>query len=335
MKRVIEKWTTEILYKRRDQIQYPDYQREPHVWNEAKRKLLIDSMLEGLDIPKLYLFKQRNDLYDCVDGQQRIRSVIEFLDGDLALRDGRDWDALSLTEQETIKKYEFTVTVITDATDDELRLLFQRLQIGVPLNAGEKLHAMKGEMRDFVFDKGKNHPFFKRIQIPKRRYARETVFAQICINSFYRSLHGSFYRARFTDLEAFFVQYATLGKFKQELRRITQTLDVLDEYFGERASELGNRASVISGYLFVEELIKKQMRSRVPLFVEFYLVFLAAVKEQALKGLDYDRKWRGLLDFQIYVTQAAAEKYAIEKRHKMLEEYFSYYCSKKKIKTDE
>jgi hypothetical protein len=102
--------------------------------------------------------------------------------------------------------------------------------------------------------------------------------------------------------------------------------------FGKEASELENRASVVSGYLFVEELVKNNKSSDVDLFVEFYLKFLAEVRRQALKGLDYERKYWKLLDFQTYITQAAVEKYAIEGRNKMLEEYFHYYRLHKNIK---
>ncbi len=331
MKRIIEEWTADALFKHREQIQYPDYQREPNVWDDTKKGRLIDSILLGLDIPKIYLFKHDKDFYDCVDGQQRIISVIEFFDGGLSLPDGRKWDKLTVGEKEKVKQFLFTIAVITQATDDELRLLFIRLQLGAILNAGEKLHAMKGAMRNFVFDNGKNHPFFKKVDIPARRYARETVFAQICINSFYRSLQGSFYRARYEDLQVFFDQHKNLDKYKGEVRRITKTLNVLDRPFGEKASKLENRASIVSGYLFVEELVNDR-RSEVPLFVKFYIKFLEEVKKQALKGLDYDRRFRRLLDFQAYITQAAVEKSAIEGRHMILEEYFEHYRSNKSIK---
>ncbi len=332
MKRIVEEWSADKLFRCRELIQYPDYQREPNVWNETKRGMLIDSMLVGIDIPKIYLFRHDGNSYDCVDGQQRIRSVYEFLDGDISLPNGRKWNRLTVAEKATITNYNFTIAVITNATDDELRELFQRLQLGTPLNAGEKLHAMKGEMRDFVFDNGKHHPFFKAIRIPKRRFAKETVLAQICINSFYRSLQGSFYRARYDDLRIFFEQYAKLDKYKREVRRITQTLDLLHRSFGEEVAKLENRASVVSGYMFVEDLVKNGKRSEVALFVKFYLEFLGQVKNQALKGLDYDRGYRELLDFQTYITQAAVEKYAIEARHKMLEEYFKYYGLNRRIK---
>lgn len=335
MERTIERWSAEDLYNKRDLIQYPEYQREPTVWNEKKRQLLIDSMLIGLDIPKLYLYKHPDsDEYDCIDGQQRIVSVISFFDGELSLEDDRTWEDLTVEEQETISKYEFTIAVITDATDDELRLLFLRLQLGAPLNAGEKLHAMKGNIRDFVFKLGSAHSFFQKVRIPRRRFARETVLAQICINSFYRSLQGSFYPARYPNLKAFFEQYTNLEKFREETERIELTLDKLDEHFGERAEAMRSRASIVSAYMFFEELIVNQEEEKLPTFVEFYVSFLGTLRDQAQKGLDYNREYRRLLDWQTYVIQASVAKSSIERRHEMLKEYFDYYFDKGEIMKD-
>lgn len=333
MKRTIVEWPAKELYAKRERIQYPDFQREPTVWSEKKRQLLIDSMLIGLDIPKIYLFKHEDaDYYDCIDGQQRIVSVIQFFDGYLTLPDGRSWNRLSVVEKQQISDYKFTIAVVTEASEDDLRLLFLRLQLGSPLNVGEKLKALTGDMRDFIFDIGKNHPFFVKVRIPRRRFAKETVFAQICINSFYRSLQGTFYSARYEDLKAFIEQHISLEKYKDETNRIRYTLDLLNEYMGEQASELTNRASIVSAYLFFEELLKKGEKEKLPVFVEFYLRFMEKLTEQTAKGLDYDPEYRRLLDFQTNVIQAAVGKSAIETRQKILEDYFEYYLETKEIK---
>lgn len=57
----------------------PDYQR-PAVWSRPQKQLLIDTILRGYDIPKFYWRKvgQRPDLYEVVDGQQRLRTIWEF-----------------------------------------------------------------------------------------------------------------------------------------------------------------------------------------------------------------------------------------------------------------
>ncbi len=344
MKREIIPWSAEQLYKNREFIQYPPYQREPTVWIERKKQLLIDSMMIDLDIPKIYLYSPKNEhycrteggkevrYYDCVDGQQRIVSVIEFLDGQFKTKDGRYWKDLTKKEKEAFLQYEFSIALITEATDDELRLLFLRLQLGASLNVGEKLHAMKGPMRDFIFDVGKNNPFFANLALQERRFYRETVFAEICLNSFYRSLKGSFFTARYEELKAFVQQYSNIDNYQKETDRIRATLELMQKYFKDCSNELRNRAAVVTGYLFFEELYKNNEMKKLPLFAQFYSEFLKKLSEQSGKGLDYDREYRELLDWQNYVIQAAVSKSAITARHKMVADYFEYYLKTGEIK---
>ena len=64
----------------------PDYQRPP-VWTTAQKQLLIDTILRGYDIPKLYLRKVDNTpfQYEVVDGQQRLRAIWSFMSNEFAL----------------------------------------------------------------------------------------------------------------------------------------------------------------------------------------------------------------------------------------------------------
>jgi len=334
MKREIITWTAEDLYKNRSLIQYPEFQREPTVWNSEKKRKLIDSMLRDFDIPKLYLFKSgKNGQYDCIDGRQRIQAIFDFFDGYIQLDDERDWDKLSQKERDKLSDYEFTIALITQATEEELRLLFLRLQLGAPLNVGEKLKAIQGDMRNFVFEHGKSHPFFQQVRIPSRRYAKETVFAQICINSFYRSLHCTFYGARYEELSAFFTQFSNLEKYQQEITRILLTLDKLHDCLWGNIGQLRNRAIIVSGYLFYEELLLSGNQKEIDAFPRFFMLFVETLTYQSKQGLEYDNKYRHILDFQSYIIQAAASKTAIENRHKILQEYFNHYLIKNEIMT--
>lgn len=351
MKRDIVPWKASELYENREYIQYPDFQREPTVWVPKRKQLLIDSMLIGLDIPKIYLYSPENEeycplgmkdakgkpvrYYDCVDGQQRIVSLIEFLDGKFKLEDGRFLRDLSGTEKDDLLNYEFTIALIKEASDKDLRLLFLRLQLGAPLVVGEKLKVLKGDMRDFVFKVGVNHPFFVKLTIQNRRYTRETVFAQICINSFHKTLKGTFYTARYEELKAFFEQYSDLSKYTEITSRIVKTLDLMNQYFADCVQEFGNRATIVSGYLFFEELIKNGESEKLPIFAKFYMEFLKKLTEQSGKGLDYDKEYRDLLNFQSYIIQAAVSKGSITARHEMIRAYFGYYLKTGQIKTTE
>lgn len=344
MIRDIKNWTAKELYEKRDRIQYPPYQREPTVWLPYKKQLLIDSMRIGLDIPKIYLYSPPNSeyweneddettrIYDCVDGQQRIISVVEFFNGQLRLQDGRFFNDLTPDEKSNLLSYKFTIALITQATDEDLRLLFLRLQLGAPLNVGEKLHAMKGQLRDFVFEVGKNHPFFVALPLQVRRFYRETVFAEICINSFYRSLKGTFYTARYEELKAFFEQYSNISNYKPQINCICQTLDLMKEYFKDCIPELRNRAVVVTAYLFFEGLFLNGETTKLKIFPEFYKKFINILSEQSSRGLDYDRKYRELLNFQNYVIQAAGTKTAITARDEMIGEFFDYYFKTGRIK---
>ena len=64
----------------------PDYQR-PSVWSLAQRQLLIDTILRGYDIPKMYWRQigSNPDRYEVVDGQQRLRSIWSYFDGEFGL----------------------------------------------------------------------------------------------------------------------------------------------------------------------------------------------------------------------------------------------------------
>ncbi|SRR6266498_1461822 len=155
MKRKVEDWSVERLHKERGQLSFPEYQRQPNLWSTEKKSLLIDSILRGIDIPKLY-FNRTDDGYEVVDGQQRLWALWEFLDDAYVYKDqgrARRFSSLSRTQREAITKYELQVVIVQDADDEYLRQLFLRLQLGLLLITGEKLNAASGAMKEFIFGK--------------------------------------------------------------------------------------------------------------------------------------------------------------------------------------
>ena len=76
------------LVKLRDEIHLnPAWQRGP-VWSLSKQALLIDSILRRYDIPMIYLREctpKTPYKYEVVDGQQRLRSLWDFIDDEYAL----------------------------------------------------------------------------------------------------------------------------------------------------------------------------------------------------------------------------------------------------------
>jgi len=58
----------------------PEFQRN-FVWSMKQSSLLIESFLLGLPVPQIFLHVNENNRYLVIDGQQRILSVVYYLDG--------------------------------------------------------------------------------------------------------------------------------------------------------------------------------------------------------------------------------------------------------------
>lgn len=69
-----EKW-------RDDNLEVPDFQRG-FVWEQTQASRLIESFLEGLPVPAVYLYNRRGTAkYLVIDGQQRLASVFCYFEG--------------------------------------------------------------------------------------------------------------------------------------------------------------------------------------------------------------------------------------------------------------
>jgi hypothetical protein len=338
MKRRVESWTVEKLEKERNTITFPEYQREKSLWPTEKKAMLIDSILKDIDIPKLYFNRLRDATLEVIDGQQRLWSIWEFIDDLYPYQvDGKKlrFSQMSATQKRAIAQYTFEVTVFEEADEDYLRELFVRLQLGLLLNTGERLNAATGKMKAFVFGPLCGHRFIKRLGIPERRYSKETLCAQICINSFSLDKTKQFARTRYEDLSSFFTEYADpkgadLSRFQEHTRYIINNLDTLWGYFGSETKDLKNRSYILSIYLFVEQHGLEDNGSRI--FTDFVFTLWRRLREEAKLGMD--RENRELYSFQSMLSSAPGEPYQIEGRHKKLVEYYEYYKARKRIKGD-
>jgi len=132
----------------------PDYQRS-RVWSDEQRFGLVDSIVQGFPIGLVMLNvieHVEDDIavkkYDVVDGQQRIRTILEYLLASepwaRALNHGdfRPFSQLKPTAQALFQTYKVPVALMTKFDDDEISDIFSRLQQGKVLKPGEKLKAM-------------------------------------------------------------------------------------------------------------------------------------------------------------------------------------------------
>lgn len=362
MKTIQLKWSIKDLLKNINKIEFPEFQREPTVWKLNKKQRLIDSILRDFDISSIYFYRRNDGNYDCIDGRQRINAILSFLekndfdeyDNGFHLKinneiysdkdkfkdvDEKRYYNFNNIWKNKILNFDLNIIEITKIeTDHELNLLFLRLQIASILNAGEKLHAMTGEMRDFIFHKIIKHNFFQNIKIPIRRYAKEQVAAQIVLNDFSlrEDKEEDFHRSRYIDLQDFFKTYKKFSsEDKKQLNKINEILNEIVKYFKDKIKLISNRALAVSVYLFIRQLVIDKEIEDIIKFTIFFEKFYRTLKWQIPKGVKMSSAYHDLLRFQTNITQAAGEKSAIKKRHNFLREYFCYYKENEKIKGDD
>ena len=79
MEKKVESWSVRELRSHYPNIDFPEYQREPNLWSVVEKQRLIDSMIRRFDIASLYLYQHDDGSIDCVDGRQRIGTIMSFV----------------------------------------------------------------------------------------------------------------------------------------------------------------------------------------------------------------------------------------------------------------
>ena len=136
------------VHERNELEMKPPFQRNP-VWTEKQKSYLIDSILNEYPVPEIYMqeiVSEKGEVkYVIVDGQQRIRAVLEFVNNEFAIdpKDSPQWANLTFEElrpeeKKRIYEYDFVARYLPDIDDTQIRAIFGRLnRNNVILNAQE------------------------------------------------------------------------------------------------------------------------------------------------------------------------------------------------------
>lgn len=291
-------WPIATVFGIQDRIDTnPDFQR-PAVWNRSQKQLLIDTILRGYDIPKFYWRRvaKKPDRYDVVDGQQRLRAIWEYLQGEYALHKEAEpidehavaslrYAALPDDLRKQFDIYALDVVVMQDTDEDEVREMFLRLQNGTTLKAQERRNAMPGNMRDFIKNLAQ-HKFFENCAFSNSRYTFDHVAAQMTLIE----LNGGPSNVRDANLNAMYEQHKDFDTHGPKAKKIRRTLNYLQEAFPSKTPEL-KRYSVISLYTMVSDLLEKYVvqnyqKDLASWFIEFelYRVEQASLPEDEMES---------------------------------------------------
>ena len=295
----------------------PDFQRGK-VWNLKKQQLLVDSIIKEWGIPKLYLAQNGNpdkESYFCIDGKQRLITMFEFLQNkirtavDGSIVSDKLYTELPIKIQDDFDKYKVDIELVLDAKDIEISELFKRLQNGSPLNSGEKLNAISGEMASFSKYLIKNKFFKNVISIRDTRYSHLATSLQITL----LGIKGEIQNLKYKNLENFLNENKNFNEKGHQAKHVLEIINFIKKIFPNGDSRIfSNRGNIISVFFLIHEISKKielsKIKNELPNFlIEFY---------ENISNPKKDREM--VLEYQNSIIQAADSITSIKRRHDIL-----------------
>jgi hypothetical protein len=125
----------------------PEYQRN-YLYSDGGGKreaAVIDSLIKGYPLGLIYFNKVANDIFEVLDGQQRITSIGRFVTGKFAIMENgnpHNFDSLPSEQQSKIRDSKLLIYEC-EGTEMEIKQWFETINIaGVPLNQQELLNAI-------------------------------------------------------------------------------------------------------------------------------------------------------------------------------------------------
>ena len=239
----------------------PPYQRLGDIWSLEKKTRLIDSVFNGFDMPKFYFHKKPDGdpfEFDVVDGKQRLTTLLQFRAGEFSLgknfvywadsdspltsppKKGQSWDDLAAEAKEVFDSYVISTTQIQNATGDEIKQFFLRLNEGVILNEVEKRQGIGGEIIDLV-SKLETHNFFRDyLPFDNKRFKHKDIATKLLFieSALRRNLPVPDLSSK--NLNKFVEEHADLDSLEAEklLKSVSKNLDWIVGCFAKPSQEL-------------------------------------------------------------------------------------------------
>lgn len=236
----------------------PTYQRRGSLWSEKKRALLIDSIINGFDLPKFYFadfnygdnkLNEKGRAYAVIDGKQRLETLFLFFEDKLSLsanikyRKNPQIDIAGLTYSqlqesgfaeiaESVEKFQPTVVSVISDDEDVIDDLFVRLNSGIEVNGAERRNAMPGIVPK-VIRKLSSHVFFQEnIAFATNRMQEFNVAAKLLLIEH----QNTFVDTKAANLDKFVVE-GTHDKpraYEESGKRVAAILTDLAGCFGKQ-----------------------------------------------------------------------------------------------------
>ena len=340
--------TAMLLFSERDEIQTdPDYQRMGGVWTLENRRLLIDSIINNYDLPKIYFHElgrkavtETGYRYAIIDGRQRLETIWQFMENkfslssDIMYQKDPEIDLSGLRYSDLAKEYprirvkfdSFVLPVVIVRTqDDEIDLIedmFSRLNEAVPLNAAEKRNAIGGEFVKAITQISSLKFFKSRVRFGNKRYQHREVAARLMLTE-----HNMYSNCRLIDTKKVYLDQIA-QEYKQDedgivtgiRQRVKRILDEMTKVFHRNDELLLAQGIMVVYYLtfrramLSNELMKISRRSLIDFREELKSNRQRAEEDYTSSSFDY-------LEFDRLNQQGTNDASSIRERCRILAKF--------------
>jgi hypothetical protein len=320
----------------------PPYQRKGDIWTKEKKQLLIDSILNDFDIPKLYFHyftpeqkKADKYLYAIIDGRQRLETIWDFIEGkfplagDFVYLHDNSVDAGGLTYADIGKEYprlkirfdSFNLPIICIETDDLdlIEDMFSRLNEAVPLNAAEKRNAIGGPMAQAIRDVSEHNFFRQKVKFPNTRYQHREVAAKFLYIEY--TLHN-FKKVRDTKkpfLDDMVKKFKVADTLKIDIivNKAEKVLDLMSNLFSNDDEVLRTQSGAVIYYLVFKKAYELKELAKISR-AKFILFYSELEKNRKIAETDIANANFEYLEFDRMSQQGTNDAISINERVRIM-----------------
>jgi hypothetical protein len=179
----------------------PKFQRRA-VWLPSERSELLASVCSNLPFPEIYIHHDTDpqtgkERHIVVDGQQRITSILMFVDGEIALPTNDDWNGqyfrdLTEEQKQSFWQYQIVVRGLSQTNDAEIRDLFARLNTNnISLNDQELRNArFRGRFKQTA-ERFADNPLFQTLGLFTPRDIRRMLDVEFASELLLLTIEGT------------------------------------------------------------------------------------------------------------------------------------------------
>ncbi len=318
----------------------PPYQRKP-VWTYKQKAYLIDTIIKKYHIPEIYVHRVTNadgrSIYNIVDGQQRVRSILEFIDGEVSLSEDynpeyADLDFNDLPEgiRRHILNYILYVREITDASEEEVRNLFKRMNLNVvALNPQELRHATYSGEFIRLMEEIAEDEFWAENKIVTPNEIRRMKDVEFISDLFVSMMHGI--QDKTKELDNYYQLYETRFEDKQNhLKMFLDIKDIINSIFPDlKETRWRNKSDFYTLFIVFSELIKEnhsisqQKYSNIKADLLNFSESIDVAAKKVSKGRNVSKD---VANYVNAVTKSTTDKDRRVTRHKIILKIISKYA---------